>query len=205
LNSSAGLVVEVEGQTEALENFAERLEREKPTASVVNVRESAWIATEGATRFEILAGDHQSAKTVNVLPDLATCPQCREELFDPADRRFHYPFTNCTNCGPRYTIVVDIPYDRPNTTMREFVFCPRCKKEYEDPSIDGFMHSRMRVRYAARGWMARLKMWLKPCSRDRLSLSRALADFNCWSMRAMCRLWRDCGNVSTARKNHSRS
>ena len=133
LNSSAGLVVEVEGQTEALEEFAERLEREKPAASVVNVRESAWIATEGATRFEILASNHESAKTVNVLPDLATCPQCREELFDPADRRFHYPFTNCTNCGPRYTIVVDIPYDRPNTTMREFVFCPRCKEEYEDP------------------------------------------------------------------------
>src|SRR6476660_801627 len=71
-NSSAGLVVEVEGRTEALENFAERLEREKPALSVVNVRESAWIATEGATHFEILASDHESAKTVNVLPDLAT-------------------------------------------------------------------------------------------------------------------------------------
>jgi len=140
LNSSAGLVVEVEGRSQALENFAERLEREKPAASVVNVRESAWIATEGATRFEILASDHESAKTVNVLPDLATCPQCREELFDPADRRFHYPFTNCTNCGPRYTIVVDIPYDRPNTTMREFVFCPLCKKEYEDP-LDRRFHA----------------------------------------------------------------
>jgi len=139
-NSSAGLVVEVEGRTEALENFAERLEREKPALSVVNVRESAWIATEGATHFEILASDHESAKTVNVLPDLATCPQCREELFDPANRRFHYPFTNCTDCGPRYTIVVDIPYDRPNTTMREFVFCPRCKNEYEDP-LDRRFHA----------------------------------------------------------------
>src|SRR5579864_3228256 len=133
LNSSAGLVVEVEGPGEALGRFADRLEREKPAASVVNVRESAWIAVENSTRFEILASDHESAKTVNVLPDLATCPQCREELFDPANRRFQYPFTNCTNCGPRYTIVVDIPYDRPNTTMREFVLCPRCKKEYEDP------------------------------------------------------------------------
>jgi hydrogenase maturation protein HypF len=140
LNSSAGLVVEVEGRTEALEDFAERLERERPAASVVNVRESAWIATEGATRFEILASDHESAKTVNVLPDLATCPQCREELFDPANRRFQYPFTNCTNCGPRYTIVVDIPYDRPNTTMREFVLCPRCRKEYEDP-LDRRFHA----------------------------------------------------------------
>src|ERR1700758_1148415 len=82
LNSSAGLVVEVEGRTGALGKFAERLEREKTAAAVVNVRESAWIATEGATRFEILSSDHESAKTVNVLPDLATCHQCREELFD---------------------------------------------------------------------------------------------------------------------------
>ena len=140
LNSSAGLVVEVEGSGEVLGRFAERLEHEKPAASVVNVRESAWIAVEGSSSFEILASDHESTKTVNVLPDLATCPQCREELFDPANRRFQYPFTNCTNCGPRYTIVVDIPYDRPNTTMREFVLCPRCKREYEDP-LDRRFHA----------------------------------------------------------------
>ena len=133
LNSSAGLVVEVEGPSEALERFAARLDRERPAASVVHVRESAWIAPEGSRRFEIHASDHESAKTVNVLPDLATCAQCREELFDPSNRRFEYPFTNCTNCGPRYTIVVDIPYDRPNTTMRDFAFCPRCKEEYGDP------------------------------------------------------------------------
>lgn len=134
LNSSAGLVVEVEGPSERLNRFEHRLERERPKASVVTVRESAWVAAEGSTRFEILASDHDSGKTVNVLPDLATCADCREDLFDPGNRRFQYPFTNCTNCGPRYTIVVDIPYDRPNTTMRGFALCPACREEYEDPA-----------------------------------------------------------------------
>ena len=139
LNSSAGLVVEVEGPVDQLNRFERRLERERPKASVVTVREVAWLAAEGATRFEIRASDtdsdkQDSGKSVNVLPDLATCNDCREELFDPGNRRFEYPFTNCTNCGPRYTIVVDIPYDRPNTTMREFVLCPGCREEYENPA-----------------------------------------------------------------------
>ena len=134
LNSSAGLVVEVEGPSEHLSRFETRLEQERPRASVVTVRESAWLAPTGSTRFEILASDNDSGKTVNVLPDLATCNDCREELFDPGNRRFRYPFTNCTNCGPRYTIVVDIPYDRPNTTMRDFVLCPACGEEYQNPS-----------------------------------------------------------------------
>jgi hydrogenase maturation protein HypF len=134
LNSSSGLVVEVEGPEDALRRFEERIERERPAVSVVTTRESAWIPAEGSTRFEIHASDGDTGKSVNVLPDLATCADCRNELFDPANRRFHYPFTNCTNCGPRYTIVVDIPYDRPNTTMRDFVLCPACKEEYENPA-----------------------------------------------------------------------
>ena len=83
LNSSAGLVVEVEGPSEPLRRFEQRLEHERPKASVVTVSESSWIASEGSTRFEILASDDDSGKTVNVLPDLATCPDCREELYDP--------------------------------------------------------------------------------------------------------------------------
>jgi hydrogenase maturation protein HypF len=134
LNSSTGLVMEVEGPSEQLSRFEQRLEHERPKASVVTVRESAWLAAEGSTRFEILASETDSGKTVNVLPDLATCTDCREELFDPGNRRFEYPFTNCTNCGPRYTIVVDIPYDRPNTTMRKFTLCPACRDEYENPA-----------------------------------------------------------------------
>jgi len=134
LNSAAGLVVEVEGSSLQLAEFEKRLERERPSASVVTVRESARVAVEGSSRFEILSSDGDSGKTVNVLPDLATCVECREELFDPGNRRFEYPFLNCTNCGPRYTIVLDIPYDRRNTTVREFVLCPGCREEYENPT-----------------------------------------------------------------------
>ena len=134
LNSSAGLLVEVEGPNEQLTRFEQRLEQERPKASVITVRECSWLAAEGSTRFEILASDSDSGKSVNVLPDLATCRDCRQELFDPANRRFEYPFTNCTNCGPRYTIVLDIPYDRPNTTMRQFQLCPACREEYENPA-----------------------------------------------------------------------
>ena len=134
LNSSAGLVVEVEGTPNELRRFEERLDAERPRASVVTVRECEWLAPQGFTKFEIQHSETDSAKSVNVLPDLATCDDCRCELFDPANRRFEYPFTNCTNCGPRYTIVVDIPYDRPNTTMREFVLCPACREEYENPT-----------------------------------------------------------------------
>jgi hydrogenase maturation protein HypF len=134
LNSSAGLVVEVEGTPEDLRRFEERIEGERPRASVITARESEWLPPRGFTRFEIHHSDNDSAKSVNVLPDLATCDDCRNELFDPVNRRSEYPFTNCTNCGPRYTIVVDIPYDRPNTTMREFVLCPACREEYENPT-----------------------------------------------------------------------
>jgi len=130
LNSSSGLVVEVEGLPDQLTLFEGRLEGERPKASVVTIRESAWIPVEGSTCFEIHASHADQGKSVNVLPDLATCEDCRNELLDPANRRFQYPFTNCTNCGPRYTIVVDIPYDRPNTTMKDFVLCPQCREEY---------------------------------------------------------------------------
>ena len=134
LNSSSGLVVEVEGPPDQLALFERRLEGERPRASVVTVRESSWIPVEGSTCFEIHASQADQGKSVNVLPDLATCQDCRNELLDPANRRFQYPFTNCTNCGPRYTIVVDIPYDRPNTTMKDFVLCPQCREEYENPA-----------------------------------------------------------------------
>ncbi len=134
LNSASGLVVEVEGAPEELRRFEQRIELDRPKVSVITTRESAWLPLEGSTKFEIHHSATDSAKSVNVLPDLATCDDCRDELFNPANRRFQYPFTNCTNCGPRYTIVVDLPYDRPNTTMREFVLCSECREEYENPA-----------------------------------------------------------------------
>ena len=132
LNSSAGLIVEVEG--DQLDLFLERLDREKPAAALVLTRETSRLAPAGFTTFEIRSSDESAEKTTSLLPDLATCPACLRELLDPANRRYGYPFTNCTNCGPRYTIILDIPYDRPRTTMRGFQLCPDCHREYTNPA-----------------------------------------------------------------------
>ncbi|MEK7409445.1 MAG: carbamoyltransferase HypF [Acidobacteriota bacterium] len=134
LNSSAGLIVEVEGSREELERFLARLDREKPPVAAVLSREVALLPPAGFTGFEIRSSDVEEERTAGVLPDLATCPECLAELLDPADRRFLYPFTNCTRCGPRYSIVLDIPYDRPRTTMGGFTLCPECHREYTDPA-----------------------------------------------------------------------
>src|SRR5690606_19455337 len=92
----------------------------------------AWLPSAGYTSFEIRHSDGGGERSVLVLPDLATCPACRAEMFDAADRRHRYPFTNCTDCGPRFTIVEALPYDRPNTSMRGFALCPACQAEYDD-------------------------------------------------------------------------
>jgi len=134
LNSSQGLVVEADGTPDQLERFLARLAAEKPAAALVLAREVSYLAPAGFTRFEIVASDQAVERTAAVLPDLATCPECLAELFDPANRRFEYPFTNCTQCGPRYSIILDIPYDRPRTTMRGFTLCPACLGEYTDPA-----------------------------------------------------------------------
>jgi hydrogenase maturation protein HypF len=133
LNSSAGLAVEVDGTRAELECFLRRLEAERPPAAVVLAREATFLAPAGFTKFEILTSDDSAEKTAAVLPDLATCPACLAELLDPSNRRYRYPFINCTQCGPRYTIIDDIPYDRSRTTMRGFTLCPECRREYTDP------------------------------------------------------------------------
>ena len=132
-NSSAGLVVEAEGSPERVDCFLERLETEMPPAAVVLTRETSRLAPAGFRGFEIRSSDENAAKIAGVLPDLATCPECLAEIYDASDRRFGYAFTNCTHCGPRYTIIEDIPYDRPRTTMRAFAMCPECQREYTDP------------------------------------------------------------------------
>ena len=132
LNSRAGLVVEVEGAEEPVLRFEERLETDKPAAAMVLARETSRLAPLGYERFEIRSSDAGQRTTAGVLPDLATCAACQADLFDPANRRFGYPFTNCTNCGPRYTIVEDIPYDRAGTSMRGFELCGPCAHEYAD-------------------------------------------------------------------------
>ena len=130
-NSGSGLEIEVEGRLEQLDHFLQTLKAERPRAAVVTTEEVSRVAPAGCVWFEILPSEGTLSKTAAVLPDLATCPECLREIFDPADRRFAYAFTNCTLCGPRYTILLDIPYDRPNTTMQRFDLCPACCREYE--------------------------------------------------------------------------
>jgi hydrogenase maturation protein HypF len=133
LNSASGLVVEIEGSQQDLDRFATRLETERPRPAVVQAQESIHLPPAGFTHFVIRASDNACEKSAGLLPDVALCDACRAELFDPNNRRFGYPFINCTNCGPRYSIICDIPYDRCNTTMNEFEFCEECSREYFDP------------------------------------------------------------------------
>jgi hydrogenase maturation protein HypF len=130
-NSSSGAVVEVEGPEERIAQFTTRLETERPKPCLILARETTRLEPVGFASFEIVVSHGGASKTAVVLPDLATCPECLSEIRDPQSRRFGYPFTNCTNCGPRYTIITGIPYDRPNTTMASFVMCPECRAEYE--------------------------------------------------------------------------
>ena len=133
-NTDAGLEIEVEGDAEQLTEFLVRLRETTPAAAVVAAVETFRVAPSGSAGFEILPSAEGVSvggpKLAAILPDIATCSQCLAEVLDPENRRFGYAFTNCTQCGPRYTIVMDIPYDRPNTTMGRFMQCPSCRREY---------------------------------------------------------------------------
>ncbi|MGE5229776.1 MAG: carbamoyltransferase HypF, partial [Deltaproteobacteria bacterium] len=141
LNTSAGVEVLVEGPPGAVAAFSEALPAEAPPRSHIAayvVRDApAGEAADGPVAgdaFVILESQADPAAYQLVSPDIATCDDCRRELLDPADRRHEYPFTNCTNCGPRFTIIEGLPYDRERTTMRRFPLCPACRREYEDPA-----------------------------------------------------------------------
>jgi len=138
-NSSQGVFVEVEGQEPVLREFLLRVEREKPAISSIQSLESSFVDATGFVGFDIRPSMH-GEKTALVMPDIASCPDCLREIFDPSNRRYRYPFTNCTNCGPRYTIIESLPYDRPGTTMKNFPMCPACQAEYTDP-LDRRFHA----------------------------------------------------------------
>ncbi len=132
-NTAQGVVLEVEGGRENLEEFLARLRSQKPAQSIIQHLEHAFLEPSGFHTFDILESDEALEKTTLVLPDLAVCPQCCSEIFDRNNRRFLYPFTNCTECGPRFSIIEALPYDRANTTMKAFAMCGDCRREYEDP------------------------------------------------------------------------
>jgi hydrogenase maturation protein HypF len=132
-NTSGGVWIEVEGAPEELEEFLLRLEREKPPRAIIQGLEPVFLDPVGYAAFEIRHSEGTGEKTALVLPDIATCQDCLGEIFDPTNRRFRYPFTNCTHCGPRYSIIEALPYDRQRTTMKHFAMCAACQQEYEDP------------------------------------------------------------------------
>jgi hydrogenase maturation protein HypF len=133
-NSAQGVFVEAEAQKAKLDEFLRRLAPEKPLRSSIQSMESAWLDMVGYSGFVILESDEGGPKTAFVMPDIATCPDCLTEIFDRGNRRYLYPFTNCTNCGPRFSILEALPYDRANTSMKRFTMCPQCQREYDDPS-----------------------------------------------------------------------
>src|SRR3989304_4482041 len=134
LNSTEGVVIEVEGPAQKLEAFLRDLEGKPPPRAVVAKVEASFLPPLGYASFTIEASLQAADEFVLISPDISLCSDCLRELFTPADRRFRYPFINCTNCGPRFTIVKDIPYDRPKTTMGVFQMCPQCQREDDDPA-----------------------------------------------------------------------
>jgi hydrogenase maturation protein HypF len=132
-NSPSGVLIEVEGPARRLEEFLLRIGAEGPPHAFIQSLESAFLDPKGYSAFEIKSSRSSGKKTAIIAPDIATCPECLEEIFDPFDRRYLYPFTNCTQCGPRFSILEALPYDRRNTSMKKFAMCPACLKEYRDP------------------------------------------------------------------------
>ncbi len=134
LNSSAGVFIQVEGRDEQLREFARRLVDESPPLAVIRSCAIQEVAPCGFADFIIKESDDREQKIVMISPDVAVCSDCKREVHDREDRRCGYPFTNCTNCGPRFTIIKDVPYDRAMTTMAPFPMCPDCLEEYGNPS-----------------------------------------------------------------------
>ena len=133
-NDVDGVFAEVEGPAGQIRDFLAALERDAPPLARVERVSAQPITPDGRAGFAIVASDTSGSRRALVSADSATCADCLRELADPADRRFGYPFINCTNCGPRFTIVRDVPYDRPLTTMAGFTMCAACAAEYHDPA-----------------------------------------------------------------------
>ena len=139
-NTSGNVTIEVEGQEAALSQFLASLSQEAPPVARIQDIKTKALPAKGDTSFSILESKAKTGEYQPISGDIATCPQCLREIFNPNNRRYLYPFTNCTNCGPRFTIINDIPYDRPLTTMRHFTMCSDCQTEYDDP-LDRRFHA----------------------------------------------------------------
>ncbi len=134
-NDSQGSTITLSGHRQAISRFCRQLITNPPPLAKINRLSRQTVSLQAFSEFQVAASDTINDQvTCLISPDVAICPDCRRELFDPRDLRYYYPYINCTNCGPRYTIVMDVPYDRPRTTMRAFELCCTCSKQYHDPS-----------------------------------------------------------------------
>jgi len=133
-NTSAGVDIHIEGDEDDINSFIEKLSSEKPPLAVMDEISVREVPPENFKTFDIQHSTPIEGAFQPISPDVSICDDCLRELFDPSDRRYRYPFINCTNCGPRFTIIKDIPYDRPKTTMAGFALCPDCEREYTDPT-----------------------------------------------------------------------
>ena len=133
INDTHGVIIEVEGEERDINRFLISLQTEKPPLAHIFSQEIQELPLKGFTDFKIRKSKHRGKKEVFILPDISVCDECLKELDDPENRRYRYPFINCTNCGPRFSIIEKLPYDRPNTTMKQFRMCPECEREYKDP------------------------------------------------------------------------
>ena len=132
-NTTSGVTIEIQGPAPAVEDFISRLPQEAPPLARITEIATADLPCNGDQGFRIIASHGEETIRTLISPDVATCDDCLHELFDPGDRRYRYPFINCTNCGPRFTITRSIPYDRPRTSMAPFKMCAPCQAEYDDP------------------------------------------------------------------------
>src|SRR3990172_8005048 len=139
-NTSSGVTIEVEGAPEQMNEFHTALRRDAPPLARIERVTTEHLSPDGSTGFDIRESQPEPGAFQPISPDISICPDCLREMFDPSDRRYKYPFINCTNCGPRFTIIKDIPYDRPKTTMAPFEMCPDCAREYHDP-LDRRFHA----------------------------------------------------------------
>ena len=138
-NDNQGVIIEGQGPQTNLEHFLETLKGNPPPMARIDTMSQVTIARRWEEKnFHIISSDSRGTGRTDITPDTALCPQCRQEIFDHTNRRFHHGLVTCTNCGPRYSIILDIPYDRPATTMAEFPMCPKCQKEYDDPASRRF-------------------------------------------------------------------
>jgi len=169
-NTPRGVEIEVEGGQEALKNFLQELPKTAPPLATITQIETEELPAAHYYNFEIKSSEEGAGRAALISPDTATCSDCLRELFDQQDRRYLYPFINCTNCGPRYTIINDIPYDRPKTSMAGFTMCKECSREYYDP-MDRRFHAQPNA-----CWSCGPQVWLADAAGEVLGINKPISE-----------------------------